>query len=97
MSQFKVGDLALVKQCADAPEMVGKCVELVEFIPAGTDHFEYGFTPVSAWIVSGEGLVVNTNYGLMPSEFTGFGEHLLMPLRGDFTPEEVREMEKEHA
>lgn len=98
MSKFKVGDLALVKKCSDAPELVGKCVELVEFLSPGSEHEEYGLITEPAWIASGSELVCMTVvFGLMPNETAAFAEHLLMPLRGDFQPEQQKAKEEEHA
>lgn len=100
MSRFKAGDLAIVIKCNDAPELVGKCVELVEFVKFGCTPFsDQGWNPFDcdAWLVTGEGLLAMNGHGLVPAKFTAFPEGLLMPLRGDFTPEEMREMEKEHA
>lgn len=98
MSKFKAGDLALVVRCKDAPEMVGKCVELVEFVRFGDlPSHDSGWSPFSedAWLVTGESLVAMTRYGLQPAEFTAFAERCLLPLRGDFHPEQQKAKEEE--
>lgn len=98
MSKFKAGDLALVVKRNDAPEMVGKCVELVEFVKKGFTPFsDKGWSPFSddAWLVSGEGLVAMTGIGLLPANFTAFPESFLMPLRGEFQPEQQKSKEEE--
>lgn len=91
MSQFKAGDLALVWKCDEAPEMVGKCVELVQYLPAGSELDEWETIPVDSWLVRGDGLIAATvGIGMIPVDETIFAEKLLMPLRGDFTPETER-------
>ena len=101
MSRFKAGDLALIVGSASGySKSVGKFVELIEpVIPGGTYKIN-GRTYLlnesnsagAGWKVKGDLVSVNG--------FNGFclvAERHLMPLRGNFTPEEMREMEKENA
>ncbi|MBI6975121.1 MULTISPECIES: hypothetical protein [Pseudomonas] len=87
---FKPGDLALIVK----GPCVGCCVDLISFHAANTDVLlasgSFGSSDVAAWRVSGNGLTARfgtsaerrpVKDGLIPSGH-------LMPLRGDFTPEQ---------
>ncbi|WP_213148987.1 hypothetical protein [Pseudomonas aeruginosa] len=100
MSKFKPGDLALIVACK-LPELVGRAVELVKLVPAGTQD-ECGGRPwknlsdISAWIVTADDLLVLTKSGnVVRDQFTLIAENRLMPLRGDFQPEQQKAKEVE--
>jgi len=100
MKPLEVGDLAIVIACRMCPEMVGKCVRLEMFIGCGKSQmfagtYWYNRSPkYGAWVVSGNGLIsTSLKAGLHPFEYSFFGEHLLMPLRGDEVPSESKEEE----
>ena len=90
---FKPGDPAMIKICKTAPELVGKCVELVLPAEPGVlinfNGMDWLAKTKRSWIVSGSGLV-RTAGGLMyPSDFAMFFEASLMPLRDDDLPAET--------
>jgi hypothetical protein len=83
--QFKPGDLALT--LVDDPDMpIGSCVELVKVIAKG-ERLEFAdFTaPSEGWYVTNSRCYRNVAYG----------SHELMPLRGDFEPEQQKAKEAE--
>lgn len=102
--EFKPGDLALIKQCKTWPEAVGRCVELLEKVPQGVMAIYEGrkyenCSSGDGWIVSSElGFPTNSAiFGLMPNRIQPvalFSEHLLMPLKGDEQPAQVRQAER---
>jgi hypothetical protein len=97
-NQFKAGDLAILKS-SDAPQLIGATVELVEYL--GTEsgsykHFNvFNSAGVRLWwvrICSGE--IVKFPSG--KSTFCDEGpckESRLMPLRGDFAPDQAKSRE----
>lgn len=89
MSRFKAGDLALIVNCSE-PSNIGKCVELIEFVPAGGDYVMRGRGWINAsgipvWVVSGD------VEGVAGHGWAQKSEQNLMPLRGDFQPEGKQE------
>lgn len=100
MSKFKAGDLALIVACR-LPELVGRAVELVKLVPAGTQDECGGrlwknLSDLSAWIVTADDLLVLTESGkVVRDQFTLIAENRLMPLRGNFQPEQQKSREVE--
>jgi hypothetical protein len=97
--QFKPGDPALIRPNKKVPHLVGKSVELVLAVGPGESatyagslwHNTVGIEP--SWIVTGEGLDCDHSHeGIRrrPDGLSFFRESLLMPLRGDFAPEDQR-------
>lgn len=102
MSQFKPGDLALIINSACA-ENIGKTVRLVHFVPVGGMPNVEGkvYTPREhpTWIVES---IDGTTSLVSPKFTTGELVHIsagpcrevwLMPLRGDFQPEQQKSRE----
>ena len=97
MSRFKAGDLAIVVGCNRCEYNIGKTVELVRFVKKGEVVELDGArsrSAIDAWVISGESVA----YWSMKNEVMVIGreglaaEEHLIPLRGDFTPEEMREL-----
>ncbi|HCF7269615.1 TPA: hypothetical protein NI644_004617 [Pseudomonas aeruginosa] len=101
MSKFKAGDLAMIISCQLVPELIGKTVELVMPVLPGDEANHGGRdwrnqTDRPAWVVAAEGLYVLTIKGnLEPDQYTLMPDHKLMPLRGDFQPEQQKSREVE--
>lgn len=103
MSKFKAGDLALV--IGDSLN-AGRCVELVRHVVGPADvKVNEGRNWIripeggQEWVVKAdrlEGTLTISGKTVFVGELT-YSEKHLIPLRGDFTPEEMREMEKDHA
>lgn len=95
MSNFKAGDLALIANCPIAPEMVGKCVYLVGRMDPGDWYGEFhNFTRSPAWVVKGKGLLSMDGFGSWAlCSQTAIEEKHLLPLRGDFQPEQQKSQE----
>jgi hypothetical protein len=89
---FKPGDLAMIKICKSAPELVGKCVELVmraePYALFEYDGMQWRATAPS-WVVSGSGLLRKAGGILYQSDVAMFFETSLMPLRDDDLPAET--------
>lgn len=100
--QFKPGDLALIVGAHRFPENIGAVVELVAYLPAGQQYTspdgEIITSPGDCWEITGEsicggyidlwsGFVVRT-----PKRGLVDPEHLI-PLRGDFAPEQHKAKE----
>lgn len=89
MSEFKAGDLALVINDDRYPQNIGLCVQLSEFVqpdgeywtPDGR-HVENG-SGEAVWVVVADGLTSSTGSGYCQKV-----ERNLMPLRGDFQPDQ---------
>lgn len=102
--QFKPGDLALIKQCKTWPDAAGRCVELLEKVPQGFTTVYKGRAfencgPGDAWIIASEqGFPTHSAFfGLMLDHIQPvalFAEYLLMPLKGDEQPAQVRQAER---
>lgn len=97
--QFNPGDLALIIKSVKRPENIGKACELLAFLVPG-DRLEFdhnGLRAIThvgerpAWLVAGDGVIgSNGDVGfalVLPSN--------LMPLRGDFEPEQQKAKEAE--
>lgn len=98
---FKPGDLALIVGCFSSPVNIGKCVELVIAVQPGEMtkfNNETWFNDASevSWIVHGEFLKTRKlNGSYTDSQFALTCGSYLMPLHGDFQPEQ--QMNKEAA
>ncbi|POF89656.1 hypothetical protein [Pseudomonas putida] len=101
--QFKPGDLALIINSA-AQQNIGKTVRLVEFIAANGDSFMHEgvrFTPrqVATWIVETlDGSKTLVGGYIQRNIMVSSGpcrQEWLMPLRGDFAPEQQKAKEAE--
>lgn len=87
MSKFKPGDLALT--LIDLPPvMAGSVVELETKITKG----DLVHTPSGPLIANGNGWICI--HDLVPGK-CAYGENALMPLRGDFQPEQQKTKEVE--
>lgn len=102
MSQFKVGDLALVVRCKQVPENIGRVVELVQYLTPGDlyvapSNGETRYSQGYGWLVVGnvKGMGLNHGDGMVFFEegHALFRETSLMPLRGDFAPEREKSSE----
>lgn len=96
---FKPGDLALIIKSIKRPENIGKACELLAFmVPGDRVEFEFNGRRVithigekPAWLVAGDGVVgSNGDVG-----FALVKPGNLMPLRGDFSPEQQKAKEAE--
>ncbi|CAI3804306.1 hypothetical protein GLGCALEP_03455 [Pseudomonas sp. MM221] len=101
--QFKPGDLALIINSA-APENIGKTVRLVEFIAAHSGPFMregVRFSPreMATWIVETlDGSKTLIGGYIQRNIMVSSGpcrQEWLMPLRGDFAPEQQKAKEVE--
>lgn len=99
--QLKPGDLAIIVGVSDpaASSMVGKCVELLQRL-TNQERAEIGGVfwrgcDIPAWVVQGDGLVMKRRVtGLYQNQtLTMISESRLMPLRGDFAPEQAKSHE----
>ncbi|MBA6134836.1 hypothetical protein NNX13_07290 [Pseudomonas sp. Eb3] len=92
--QFKPGDLALIIRGPNS----GICVDLISFHLGGTVHFASGRwteADVPCWLVKGSGLRAGFDDGYVPVEEGLIEPEYLMPLRGDFSPEQQKAKEAE--
>lgn len=96
--QFKSGDLAMIVGANSLTQNIGKQCELREFVVRG-DRFlapngvMYEHDGAPCWTLAGEGLVAVIDDEVVD---LGFGIHEprhLMPLRGDFAPEQAKSRE----
>ncbi|MCO8161053.1 hypothetical protein NJC40_03560 [Pseudomonas sp. 21LCFQ02] len=97
--QFKPGDFALItgSKSGSSPN-VGRCVELVTLLNPGeitvspTGHRLFQSTDEPKWIVQSQGLLINTeqNGWVDRGGIAMVSPRYLMPLRGDFTPEQQK-------
>jgi hypothetical protein len=97
--QFKPGDLALIVQ-AHREENIGKTVELVRFsqerwVPYGDDGYTANNSQmVPCWVVNGD-IVTDQDFqgeNVSVKQAVALECHL-MPLRGDFAPEQQKSRE----
>ncbi|AXA27628.1 hypothetical protein C1S65_16655 [Pseudomonas putida] len=99
--QFNPGDLALIVSCWMVPQMVGRCVTLIESVKRGGISNSYGGPwrndgSEVAWVVEGDGLVSRTALGdFLPYPRALIDARSLMPLRGDLEPEQQKAKEAE--
>jgi hypothetical protein len=101
---FKSGELALIVGSA-VEENIGVTVRLVEFFPVGAEPVILGrrYTPREhkSWLVESvdgaQSLLVRIEpYGLIDCRRAGVcRQSWLMPLRGDFNPEQQKAKEAE--
>lgn len=102
MSQFKSGDMALIvgSRLGISPN-IGKAVELIQTVMPGESFTTPdGFKLASGadyptWMVSGEGLMALTisDRRVSCGGVCLIQERYLMPLRGDFQPEQQKSRE----
>lgn len=101
MSKFNVGDLALIVGCHRDPRNIGATCTLVQFIKAG-DEYEISpghkvSAPIDAWMVEGTqviGAYFNKKRGIIETPGKGLADQRhLMPLKGDFQPEQQKAKE----
>ena len=99
MSQFKPGDLALIAR-EDHPENMFRTVELLFLVeneeryrtPDGDMARNVAGSPI--WVVSAEGLFHRSlAKGWYVAGWTQKAPYNLMPLRGDFAPEQQKSQE----
>lgn len=94
MSQFKAGDLALVVASKSGLN-IGKVVTLIRMVRAGElIELEDMMLRVieGGWLVTGD-LLASFPVGVKPVKQHGFRTKCLMPLRGDFQPEQQKAQE----
>ena len=97
--QFKSGDLALIVGAFTMVQNIGKQCELVQFIQpeeiyVAPNGITYQHADVPVWIVRGDGLyrwfedetIDQGDWGLCAPQH-------LIPLRGDFAPEQQKSKE----
>lgn len=104
MSKFKPGDLALIvgSICSDSPN-IGRAVELTEYLMPGQDFFgpdgglHANGADVAVWLVVGEGVLARDmlDQWIPSGGMALVEERYLMPLRGDFQPEQEKAKEVE--
>jgi len=95
MSQFKPGDLALVVATRSGLN-IGKTVTLDRRISAGEEIQlnDWTLTCVSdGWLATGDLLTKTPFHGVFRTAQHGFREKCLMPLQGDFQPEQQKSRE----
>ncbi|WP_339069649.1 NfeD family protein [Pseudomonas idahonensis] len=98
--QFKPGDLALIIGAITEAgrDLIGRTVELVHKAPGG-EHIRFDgrhwlAKGKDSWIVKGDGLITVFGDGrVAPSDVCLCAEENLMPLRGDFSPEQQKAKE----
>lgn len=89
--QFKPGDMALVINCGEE-ERIGRTVEVLEvLIDRQKEYQAYGFTHEGHADGSASAFV---DFG-GADDVWFFSQKNLMPLRGDFTPEQQKAKETE--
>lgn len=96
---FKPGDLALIAK-ADHDENIGRVVELLFFVGDGVRYqnpkgvMSRNISGGGVWVVSAEGLLnKNSLKGWHVAGWTQKASSNLMPLRGDFAPEQQKSRE----
>ncbi|MCG3026802.1 hypothetical protein DZ952_012075 [Pseudomonas aeruginosa] len=100
MSKFKAGDLAMVIK-ANHEENLGKVVTLLqstseEIIDCGRGEKTSDPNRLLCWVIQHEGLVASTTFGFKRLVNVGARpESWLMPLNGDFQPEQQKAKEVE--
>ncbi len=98
--QFKPGDLAVIVGANSLTQNIGKQCELRELVTSGDFYVApngevYRHDDVPCWTLVGDGLVAVVE-GVVVD--LGFGIHEprhLMPLRGNFAPEQQKAKEAE--
>lgn len=95
MSQFKPGDLALVIASKSGLNL-GKTVKLDRFVTKGEEIPMDGWTlfcTCDSWLVTGDLLAKLKSGSLVETTQHGFREKCLMPLQGNFQPEQQKSRE----
>lgn len=95
-NQLKAGDICLVVGCDKCHVNLGKVVELVRFVSKGEKAIN-GLANRDCWVTRGEGIAYASGDDVVIGNIGLSAPNHLMPLRGDFAPEEMLEMEKGHA
>lgn len=91
MSKFKAGDLALIINDTLYPQNIGFCVQLSELVEPDGEYMSpenervKNVTGKSVWLVIADGLVCSSGRGYCQK-----AERNLMPLKGDFQPEQQK-------
>lgn len=97
MSKFKIGDLALIVGCNTNPKNLGKVVELIAWVaPGEIFHGQDGRKYLAdtdqrdgGWIVQSENFISRDRL-----DWGWVEERHLMPLKGDFQPEQQKAKEE---
>ncbi len=98
MSKFKAGDLALIVDCYRHTESLGKVVELIQLLMPGERFVDPdGKQRMLSESEGGAGwLVCGSDYrSYLGDRFGVCDEKHLMPLKGDFQPEQQKAKEVE--
>lgn len=103
-NQFKAGDLALIVGCYMFKENLGQVCELKRHLREGESYLTpdgvLATSPGDCWLVEGEGVTgaykcpINGDITRTPGFALASPAHL-MPLRGDFAPEQQKTKEAE--
>jgi hypothetical protein len=98
--QFKPGDPALIVGAFKLTENIGKVVELVQLVTDGElyvapNGVTYEHCDDPCWVVVGDGVVGWSDDGAVFDNFGLSVPNHLMPLRGDFAPEQQKAREAE--
>lgn len=96
MSKFKAGDLALIVGCNKNPKNLGKVVELIAWVspgevfhaPDGREYLADTDQRSGGWVVQGENFVSRNS-----QPWGWVEERHLIPLNGDFQPEQQKAKE----
>lgn len=95
MSQFKPGDLALVIASRTGLN-IGKTVKLDRFVTKGEEIHLSGWTlfcTCDSWLATGDLLTKLGSGRVLQTAQHGFREKCLMPLQGNFQPEQQKSLE----
>ncbi|OSN39543.1 hypothetical protein [Pseudomonas syringae] len=97
--QFKPGDLALIVDRRARETNVGRVVRLVESMGFPDTYQWEGITYINprasqVWVIEVEGSPLETRFGGLVTRGP-ICEYKLMPLRGDFAPEQQKAKEVE--
>lgn len=98
MSNFKSGDLALIVG-GSMPDQLGKVVELLFFIRSREEYAVPGYAHLVRNVSGGDVWLVKGDVGMLHEEggsvdgFCQKAESNLLPLRGDFQPEQQKSRE----
>ncbi|MBV6005222.1 hypothetical protein KUU59_09580 [Pseudomonas aeruginosa] len=93
MSKFKAGDMAMIVGCMANPEDIGKVVELYQYVLRNEAFIVSGHYALSGdegWIVTADNVIDTTGV----QGFVLVNERHLMPLKGDFHPEQQKAKEE---
>jgi hypothetical protein len=106
-NQFKPGDLAIIIHAEVVTQNIGMCCELLQLLAPGEECLapdgDVVFWPPeqtrSVWLVAGDSIVGRKGRGDIRVETPGHCLVLpewLIPLRGDFQPEQQKSKEVAH-